>query len=158
MSDTLPELAPRLSAIIEALTPASIVAVGGGLAPEERWHAITTTLAADDALGHLQPGVRFDLALADAATGPAGEDAAVILARLRDLCARHVLVATHDGAAAPWRRRDLVGLGYVHLGDCVEGRREVRLFEFDISTYKTTPDWLSPRNWANPEMWDRYRW
>ncbi|MDZ7809816.1 MAG: DUF6231 family protein [Arhodomonas sp.] len=117
-----------------------------------------TPLAPADAVTALQPGVRYDLALiaADAAIEPG--DAAVVLARLRDLCARHVLAATDATASYPWRRSDLVALGYIHLGDCRDAAGPVSLYEFDISTYKTTPDWLSPRNWANPEMWDRYRW
>ncbi|WP_290652932.1 DUF6231 family protein [Aquisalimonas sp.] len=32
------------------------------------------------------------------------------------------------------------------------------LYGFDVGTYKTTPDWLNPRYWANPELWGKYRW
>jgi len=32
------------------------------------------------------------------------------------------------------------------------------LFKYNISDYKTTPDWLNADNWANPEMWGKYWW
>lgn len=35
---------------------------------------------------------------------------------------------------------------------------EIALYQFDIAKYKPTPDWLNPKNWANPQLWDRYRW
>jgi hypothetical protein len=30
----------------------------------------------------------------------------------------------------------------------------VRLHAFDLDTYKTVPDWLNARFWANPERWE----
>ena len=30
--------------------------------------------------------------------------------------------------------------------------------EFNIQDYKVSPDWLSARHWAHPELWDIYRW
>ncbi|WP_404840873.1 DUF6231 family protein [Alkalilimnicola ehrlichii] len=27
-----------------------------------------------------------------------------------------------------------------------------------MATYKTTPDWLNSRNWAHPELFDKFRW
>ncbi|MES1925471.1 hypothetical protein T31B1_09108 [Salinisphaera sp. T31B1] len=32
------------------------------------------------------------------------------------------------------------------------------LYRYDIHDYKTTPDWLNKRYWANPERWDQERW
>ncbi|MDG4868168.1 DUF6231 family protein [Guyparkeria sp. 1SP6A2] len=32
------------------------------------------------------------------------------------------------------------------------------VFKYDILDYKHTPDWLNARNWANPELWGKYRW
>lgn len=32
------------------------------------------------------------------------------------------------------------------------------VFNYDIRDYKHTPDWLNARNWANPELWGKYRW
>jgi hypothetical protein len=30
---------------------------------------------------------------------------------------------------------------------------KVRIHEYDLDTYKTVPDWLNARFWANPERW-----
>jgi hypothetical protein len=30
---------------------------------------------------------------------------------------------------------------------------DLRIHYYDIDTYKTVPDWLNPRFWANPERW-----
>jgi hypothetical protein len=29
------------------------------------------------------------------------------------------------------------------------------LYQYAIETYKTTPDWLNSKFWANPERWRR---
>ncbi len=158
MAETLPALTPRLEVIIEAIRPATIVRIGDVLAPGPKWHDRETVIPGNEATTTLGPSVRFDLALVDAAASIPPQDVPVVLARLRDLSARHVLIATFANAEGPWSRRELVGFGFVHLGDCTLNNAAVNLFEFDISTYKTTPDWLNPRNWANPELWERYRW
>jgi hypothetical protein len=31
---------------------------------------------------------------------------------------------------------------------------KVRIHEYDLNTYKTVPDWLNARFWANPERWE----
>jgi len=30
----------------------------------------------------------------------------------------------------------------------------LRIHYYDLDTYKTVPDWLNPRFWANPERWE----
>jgi hypothetical protein len=29
----------------------------------------------------------------------------------------------------------------------------MRIFHYDLDTYKTVPDWLNARYWAHPERW-----
>ena len=78
----------------------------------------------------------------------------ILLAGLRDLHARKVVLRLAPGKT--WSTRDLIAFGFVRLlaadadGTCY--------FGFDIATYKSTPEWLSPRNWANPELFDKHRW
>ena len=103
----------------------------------------------------------MDLALVEG--GGAGPDAAIaplLLARLRDVVARVtlVLVPADAPAQSPWRREDLRALGYVRAGRYLWGEAALDVYRFDITTYKTTPDWLSPEGWAHPELWDKYRW
>jgi hypothetical protein len=30
----------------------------------------------------------------------------------------------------------------------------MRIYYYDLDTYKTVPDWLNSRHWANPERWE----
>ncbi|MGD8939893.1 MAG: DUF6231 family protein [Gammaproteobacteria bacterium] len=34
----------------------------------------------------------------------------------------------------------------------------MHVYAFDIASYKTTPDWLNNKYWANPELWDKHWW
>lgn len=36
----------------------------------------------------------------------------------------------------------------------VDADAEKRIHEYDLSTYKTVPDWLNARFWAHPERWE----
>jgi len=32
------------------------------------------------------------------------------------------------------------------------------LFGFELFGYEDRPEWLNPRHWAHPELWDKFRW
>lgn len=90
----------------------------------------------------------------------AAAEAEVLLSRLRDIYARRILVglehttAPHGGIG----HREMIGYGFTSLGLFEGTGGKLELFEFDIATYKTTPEWLNSRNWANPDLFDKYRW
>lgn len=75
-----------------------------------------------------------------------------LLAALRDRANRRIIVHLGQGRVGDADDRQMVALGYRRL------EAAIPLYQFDIETYKDTPDWLSPRNWANPELWGKYRW
>jgi hypothetical protein len=35
-----------------------------------------------------------------------------------------------------------------------DAQENVRVYEYDLATYKTVPDWLNARYWAHPERWE----
>jgi len=72
-----------------------------------------------------------------------------LLASLRDRGNRPVVVHLDESLDD---RMKMIALGY----QSADGDETVYLF--DIHDYKETPDWLNARHWANPEMWDKYRW
>ncbi len=72
-----------------------------------------------------------------------------LLASLRDRGNRPVVVYLGESVDD---RMKMIALGYRALD------RDEPVYQFDIHDYKQTPDWLNPRNWANPELWDKYRW
>lgn len=62
---------------------------------------------------------------------------------------RILLAAQSDGALDEEAFR---ALGFALLGtDAAAG---MRVFYYDIDTYKPVPDWLNSRYWANPERWE----
>jgi hypothetical protein len=89
--------------------------------------------------------------------------AQILIARLRDLyCATlYALVpigADWPGLESHWEATELVALGLQPVKRYPCEGRSLHLYRFDLHDYKHTPDWLSPRHWANPEMWDKARW
>ncbi|HET8701250.1 MAG TPA: DUF6231 family protein [Nitrococcus sp.] len=154
----------RLQTVLARIRPDSVLIIGDALAP-----TIAALLGDRGAIAHLAstealerlPALGFhDLALVWADAALSAEGAAVLLSRLRDIYARKVLIIVPPALDhAPWDRRSLIGLGFTPYGEArATADEHLCLYQFDIATYKTTPDWLSPENWANPELWDKYRW
>ena len=115
---------------------------------------VPTRYSLAEAVATLSQLGRQDLVLVAGLQALPRGDGEVLLSRLRDLYARRVLVTVVlDGE---WQRNDMTAFGFTQLARIDEHLGT--LFGFDIATYKTTPDWLNPRYWANPEMWDKAWW
>ncbi len=88
-------------------------------------------------------------------------EAVTLLGRLRDLHTRRLLLLVPLGAAAAgqastWEQNDLIALGMEQVGACTEAETPLHLYQFDLLTYKRTPDWFNSKYWAHPELWDKY--
>jgi Family of unknown function (DUF6231) len=35
-----------------------------------------------------------------------------------------------------------------------DAQENIRVYDYDLATYKTVPDWLNARYWAHPERWE----
>ncbi len=95
------------------------------------------------------------LEFADKKTG------AALIARLRDVLVRRLCVILPSAAraeATAWTDGELTAFGLTLLGTSKHEVEGQRVYGFDISSYKRTPDWLNPRHWANPERWNKDRW
>jgi hypothetical protein len=119
-----------------------------------------TTLSPDGALQALrQHSGRYDLAiLYEALEQLDGDQASALLAHLRDLAAARVLVSVRPNAATHCQRDPLAALGFRQLDTHNENGQQIAVFDFNLRDYKSTPDWLNARFWANPALWDRFRW
>jgi hypothetical protein len=118
-----------------------------------------TVMGAAAADGHLDALPRVDLAVVDAEAGFASEASAIhLVSRLRDVHAAQVIVIGARESATQLGRQQLIGLGFRRWATTGEAAQRRRWYEFSLADYKVTPDWLNPRHWANPELWDRYRW
>lgn len=70
------------------------------------------------------------------------------IARARDIDARRCPAWICDSTA--WPDDTLRALGFSPVTE--------HLWGYNIADYKPVPDWLNPRHWANPELWDKHRW
>ena len=149
----LAETAPKSLLIID-LEKSNALAMYPQQHPDCRVKTITddTQLSPLKNLGQYQTTVIVNsLQQLDAATG------ANLLAQLRDVYTRHLLVllTLTDKNTTIWEANDLNALGLVLLKTYPD---EQQLYEYSVLDYKTVPDWLNAKNWANPELWDKYRW
>ena len=133
---------PRL----ERLTPTGVLTAG---APAERFdlaYVLIKRKKYEEALIHL--------GFLERAQG------AALLARLRDLHARRVLVCLNlsPSGGTAWSENDLLGFGFTRIRRYREPEGDLGLFAFDLDTYKVTPDWFGPHDWANPERWGQDWW
>ena len=97
------------------------------------------------------PGQPCALALGvDTLNGLDAQQAQHLISQVRLYTAPRVLIAAHPGCAlddATFR-----ALGFtLSTQEAVEG---MRLYYYDLDTYKTVPDWLNARFWAHPERWE----
>ena len=79
----------------------------------------------------------------------------VLVARLRDVLADELYVLHPEEPELAARMR---ALGLETAERAAGGGRDWRLQRYRVQEYKRTPRWLSPRHWAHPERWDRFRW
>lgn len=159
---TRAEYTAPLRELIEDSPPASVAAIGtlasAALDAEAKSleHAQRHDLAWSDAATRLAELGLQEIAVASIESGTEPATAEPVLAALRDIYARKILLLVAEDSA--WRNADIVGLGFTRLGSFPGSAGRIHVYGFDIATYKTTPEWLNPRYWAHPELWGKYRW
>ncbi len=147
LARVLRETAPRELLVIGDPAPLDPAAAEGA-------ETVATVVDTADALPALERLGRQDLVLVGALDAFPRREGEIVLSRLRDLYARRVVVRLRPGDI--WHHGDMTAFGFTRLAQLAAG--DGTLYGFDIATYKTTPDWLNPRFWANPELWGQYRW
>ena len=86
----------------------------------------------------------------DALKGLDAQQARNLIHRARLYIAPRILLAVPSDCA-------LDGDMFIALGFALaatDTTANVRIHEYDLDTYKTVPDWLNARFWANPERWE----
>lgn len=79
-----------------------------------------------------------------------------LVAKSRDVLSSRVLLEC--GSDAALKEEDMLALAFSRYAITDADNREYRYYYFDLKTYKTVPDWLNPKFWANPQNWDKFRW
>ncbi len=79
------------------------------------------------------------------------------LGTIKNQYAPHVILISHAELARQnqWQFTDYLAMGFKHIAGTEDG---LRIFSYAIENYQPTHDWLNSRFWANPEMYDKYRW
>ncbi len=113
------------------------------------------SLTLAEALGSAAHRTRQELAVASLAGSENARDARQLIAVMRDLLARQLLVFVPENLLDD---TTLIGLGLTRQARFEIDTANWQAWSYDIRTYKSVPDWLNPRFWANPENWNKYRW
>jgi hypothetical protein len=85
----------------------------------------------------------------DILSGLTAQQAQHLINQTRLYIAPHILLAVPSGCAldeAAFR-----ALGFMQ--SATDATDSMRIFHYDLDTYKTVPDWLNARYWAHPERW-----
>ena len=102
---------------------------------------------------------RYDLAIvADQLERLDKRQGIELLAGLRNLSVSRMAVLVELAEAAEWESNDFYGLAMQRDARFEKDGRCLTLFSYDLAEYKTVPDWLNSKYWANPENFDRYWW
>lgn len=153
---------PAIRSLLGEQQPRSIMLLGE--LPEIDWQACLNSASetsfnklSADCLHQLPDyGVQDLVAVGNVLEVLPRRDGEVLLAGLRDLHARRVLLRLVPTTA--WRHQDVMSFGFTQLARLNHQGAFIRYYGFDLYTYKTTPDWLNAKYWANPELFGRYRW
>lgn len=122
-------------------------------APALGW--ITRTLSSADALASLRPGSGYACGLILTPWVELRRLDAVI-AHLRDFLSMDFYVLHPGDALEQTRRMGALGLCCLQIFNICG--QSWGLNHFSLKTYKKTPNWLNSRFWANPQLWNKFRW
>jgi len=145
---------PLIAETLSATSATSVLCLGELPWPSQGPQALT--LAMDEkTLLQLEGATRVELAIMCIPRTMAARDVRQIIARLRDVQARQILIFVPENLLDGTTLR---GLGLTHQAQLERADGPWQAWSYDIRTYKAVPDWLNPKFWANPENWNKYRW
>ena len=123
-----------------------------------------TQISAAAALEQLNIQSRFDMGIViNAIENLEKETGEQLIARLRDVSTARFLVALPIGdqwedTTSTWYSNELLGFGMKLVNRYDHDGKPVHIYKYDITSYKNSPKWLNSRDWANPHLWNKYRW
>lgn len=159
-----PTCRDALTAALEVLKPQTVLALGApacAVLDDGAARYALTGLRQGPWLGEVDRLGSFDLVfVAGVVEHLPKAEAITLLGRLRDLHTRRLLLLVplgndRAGHASVWEQNDLIALGMEQVGACAEADTALHLYQFDLLTYKRTPDWFNSKYWAHPELWDK---
>lgn len=108
---------------------------------------------------------RFDLALlVDQLEHISRRAAALLLGRLRNQHTHQICIEIAEDINKArktkdrWSETDFIASGLSRYQRFERDGRGFRLYTYDIDSYNPEREWNNPKDWANPENFDKYRW
>lgn len=119
----------------------------------------------DEILANALPDTqRFRMAIvADTLEHMTRHEGEMLIAKLRDVLAStlYALTPSDEPDSDPhthYNQNDMLALGLRLVKHYDQDNNPYALYYFDLYDYKTTPDWLNSKHWANPQRWNKSRW
>ncbi|HKK15886.1 MAG TPA: DUF6231 family protein [Gammaproteobacteria bacterium] len=166
------ECITQIQQLVDTINPASLLLGGdddraGELAEimaEKNIQNVTSVTGANIYSRICKLGV-FDLVILAGIETIQKKAAMQLIGRIRDFHARHLLVMVltdRDQSSAEfasyWQRQDFIACGMRLFNKYPAGKHELQIYRFEMSDYKVTPEWFNSKFWANPELFDKFRW
>ncbi len=171
MDDLFQLCAKECVQIISRLNPKSLLLIGPEENPDLKelininFNGRLNCIVNADPIRKLDAGERYDLVYLYGLEKFDKQTGLHLIASLRDIHAMHLFVVIPCGRQwdtqdfrSEWLPGDLIACGMHQHRLFGEAGRQLLLYRFELSDYKTTPDWLNSKYWANPELFDKYRW
>ena len=123
-----------------------------------------TSLSVDSALSQLKSHERYDVGIVTDTVEYMDKDrSGQLIARLRDIHTTRFLIVIRMGdkweqLKSIWQTVDLLGFGMKLVNRYEVDDKPIHVYKYDISSYKKTPEWLNSKDWANPQLWNKFRW
>lgn len=161
---------PSLKSLVQQFRPRRILNIGPagqdvfGEYLQQHPDAQYDTIPDAGALADLEQAGQYDLCLVSHVLENLPKaDAEHLLASLRDVHCEKLIAIVPVGKDWPdlvshWQPNEMLGLGFTRVGEFDSRGLPVHMYAFDIEHYKTTPDWLNSRYWANPELFGKFWW
>lgn len=154
------DLYSDLSQLLKEIQPNSLLLIGDA-AELEGVDAVAETqqISAAGSRSALAGLGRFDLVIVlDALNELDKKQGELLLGSLKNLHAKRLLLS--QTPCSNWLLQDFLAfaMGELNHYPADADRPEQQLFEYNIYSYKSVPEWLNNKFWANPNMWDKGRW
>lgn len=122
--------------------------------------AIDWQVFSQQAFSHHTFNKRYDLAVIILSNDVSTDTQ--IIQRCRDLFAKHCLVVQNLSKTTPSVDMMSFGFSRLHAQPIIENQQNYQesyqVWQFNLFDYKHLPDWFNSKFWANPELWNKFRW
>ena len=148
-----------LKLLIQEIKPKTLLIIGPVNAALDTENTQCTRIPTFSSLSELKDLGRFDLVIVlDALIELDKKQGEHLLGSLRNLHAKRLLLS--HTPCSKWLLQDFLAFALSELNryPADADSPEQQLFEYNIFSYKSVPDWLNNKFWANPNMWDKGRW